>query len=261
MATVPMEDIKKLKEMTGAGLMDAKRTLEETNGDIDEAVKILRQKGLAKANKRADNEVKEGFVTSAQEGKKFLALRVNCETDFVAKTEVFQQYAVEAAKAVLKSNLAPGTELPADIDEERKATIAKLGENVILSEWKVIDAKGDLYHYTHNNRIVVAIDFEGSVSDEIKKNIAMQITSMNPLGLVREDIPQDIVARELEVYTAKAKESGRPEAVLSKMVEGMMKKFYSESILLDQPFVFDESKTIAELLGSAKINAFIRVSL
>lgn len=258
---VSMEDIKKLKEMTGAGLMDAKKTLEETNGDIDEAIKILRQKGLAKASKRADNEVKEGTVAFAQDGNNFIGLRVNCETDFVAKTDVFQQYATEAAKMLLKEKLAPGSELPTNIDEERKAAIAKLGENVILSEWKFLEAKGTIYHYVHMSKIVVAIDFEGNPSEEIMKNIAMQIASMNPLGLVKEDIPQDIINRELEVYTAKAKESGKPDAVIPKIVEGMMSKFYAESILLEQPFVFDESKKVSELLGSAKINAFIRISL
>lgn len=261
MATVSMEDIKKLKEMTGAGLMDAKRTLEETNGNIDEAVKILRQKGLAKAGKRADNEVKEGTVSFTQEGNTFLALRINCETDFVAKTEVFQQFAQDAAKMLLEAKLAPGSELPANIDEERKAAIAKLGENVMLSEWKVLEAKGSLYHYVHMNRVVVAIDFEGSPTEEVMKNIAIQITSMNPLGLNKEDIPQDIVAKELEIYTVKAKESGKPESVLPKIVEGMMNKFYSESILLEQPFVFDENKKIKDILGSAKINAFIRIGL
>ncbi|MGL4388923.1 MAG: translation elongation factor Ts [Brevinema sp.] len=259
--SISMEDIKKLKEMTGAGLMDAKRTLEETSGNIDEAVKILRQKGLAKASKRADNEVKEGTVAFAHIGNKFLALRVNCETDFVAKTEVFQQYAQETAKMLLEAGLAPGAELPENIDEERKAAIAKLGENVMLSEWKILDIKGNVYHYVHMNKIVVAIDFDGNPSDEIMKNIAMQITSMNPLGLHKEDIPQDIVNRELEVYTVKAKESGKPDAVIPKIVEGMMSKFYSESILLEQPFVFDESKKISELLGSSKINAFVRLSL
>lgn len=259
--SVSMEDIKKLKEMTGAGLMDAKRTLEETNGNIDEAVKILRQKGLAKASKRADNEVKEGTVSYAQIGTKILGLRVNCETDFVAKTDVFQDFSAQAAKMLLEANLAPGTELPTNIDEERKAAIAKLGENVMLSEWKVLDVKGTGYHYVHMNKIVVAIDFDGSPSEEIMKNIAMQIASMNPLGLVKEDISQDIIDRELEVYTAKAKESGKPDAVIPKIVEGMMSKFYAESILLEQPFVFDESKKVSELLGSSKINSFIRVSL
>ncbi|MGL4677044.1 MAG: translation elongation factor Ts [Brevinema sp.] len=258
---VSMEDIKTLKEMTGAGLMDAKKTLEETGGNIDEAVKILRQKGLAKANKRADNEVKEGTVSFAQEGNKFLALRVNCETDFVAKTDVFQNFAKETAQMILKSNLTPGAELPSDIDEERKAAIAKLGENVILSEWKYLDAKDTLYHYIHMSKIVVAIDFVGTLSEETMKNVAMQIASMNPLGLVKEDIAQDIIDRELEVYTVKAKESGKPDTVIPKIVEGMMSKFYAESILLEQPFVFDESKKMSELLGSAKINAFIRVSL
>lgn len=261
MAAVSMEDIKKLKEMTGAGLMDAKRTLEETGGNIDEAVKILRQKGLAKASKRADNEVKEGTVAFAQNGNKLLALRVNCETDFVAKTEVFQQFATDAAKMLLEAGLESGAELPANIDDERKSAIAKLGENVMLSEWKVLEGKGSIYHYIHMNKIVVAIDFDGNPSEETMKNIAMQVASMNPLGLTKEDIPQDIVQRELEVFTAKAKESGKPEAVIPKIVEGMMSKFYSESILLEQPFVFDESQKVSDLLGSSKINAFIRVSL
>ena len=258
---VTMEDIKKVKEMTGAGLMDVKRTLEETSGNIDDAVKILRQKGLAKASKRAENEVKEGAVAFAQASNKCLGLRVNCETDFVAKTDVFQQYATEAATMILAANLAPGAELSADIDEERKAAIAKLGENVVLSEWKVLEAKGTIYNYIHMNKIVVAIDFEGNPSEEIMKNVAMQIASMNPLGLVKADIPQDIIDRELEVYTVKAQESGKPAAVIPKIVEGMMNKFYAESILLEQPFVFDESKKVSELLGTAKINAFIRVSL
>ncbi|MGL4366931.1 MAG: translation elongation factor Ts [Brevinemataceae bacterium] len=261
MASVSMDDIKKLKEMTGAGLMDAKRTLEETNGNIDEAVKILRQKGLAKANKRAENEVKEGTVVCTQKGNKLLALRVNCETDFVAKTEVFQAFAQDAAVKLLEEGISSGSELSQSIDEERKAAIAKLGENVVLSEWKEIDAKGTLYHYIHMNKIVVAIDFDGNVSEENMKNIAMQIASMNPLGLTKDEIPQDLADKELDICTAKAKESGKPEAVIPKIVEGMMSKFYSENVLLEQPFVFDESKKVSDLLGSAKINSFIRISL
>ncbi len=258
---VSMDDIKKLKEMTGAGLMDAKRTLEETNGDIDEAVKILRQKGLIKASKRAENEVKEGSVAYAQNDSRGIALRVNCETDFVAKTDVFQNYAQEAAKMLLDGNVAPGAELPANIDEERKGAIAKLGENVMLSEWKYLEIKGTAYHYVHMHKIVVAIDFEGEPSEEIKKNIAMQIASMNPLGLYKEDIPQEIVDREREIFTVKAKESGKPEAVLPKIVDGMMNKFYAENVLMEQPFVFDESKKVSEMLNSNRINSFIRLSL
>lgn len=259
--SVSMEDIKKLKEMTGAGLLDAKRTLEETDGNIDEAVKILRQKGLAKANKREDNEVKEGTVSFAQNDKQILGLRVNCETDFVAKTDVFQDFATQAAKMLLDAGVTPGAECPANIDEERKATIAKLGENVMLSEWKILDIKGTPYHYVHMNKIVVAIDFNGNPSEEVMKNVAMQIASMNPLGLSKKDIPQEVIDRELEIYTVKAKESGKPEAVIPKIVEGMMNKFYSESTLLEQPFVFDESKKVSDLLGSVTVNAFIRVSL
>lgn len=261
MASVSMNDIKKLKEMTGAGLMDAKRTLEDTHGNIDEAVKILRQKGLAKASKRADNEVKEGTIGFAQNGKKCLGLRVNCETDFVAKTDVFRDFAQEAAMMLLNANITNGTEIPAHIDEERKAAIAKLGENIVLSEWKILDGTGTIYHYIHMNKIVVAIDFDGSPSEETMKNIAMQIASMNPLGLTKADIPQETIDRELEIYTVKAKESGKPEAVIPKIVEGMMNKFYSESILLEQAFVFDESKKISDLLGNDKINAFIRIGL
>ena len=261
MASVSMEDIKKLKEMTGAGLMDAKRTLEETNGDIDEAVKILRQKGLAKAGKRAENETHEGTIVVCQEGNKVLILRVNCETDFVAKTEVFQEFAGHAAKMILEAGLTCGADLPAALDEERKSAIAKLGENIILSEWKFLEGSGTVYSYVHMNKIGVAVDFAGNPSEETMKNVAMQIASMNPLGLKKEDIPADIVAREQEIYQEKARQSGKPEAVLPKIVEGMMNKFYQESILLEQPFVFDESKKVSDLLGSATINAFIRVSL
>lgn len=260
MANVSMEDIKKLKEITGAGLMDAKKTLEETAGNVDEAITILRKKGLAKASKRSENVVKEGVVTFAQKDSKILALKVNCETDFVAKTEVFQDFAKDAVLMLLDEGLKPGSELSSRIDDERKAAIAKLGENIVLSEWKELEG-ADLFAYVHMSKIVVVISFEGSISDETKRNIAMQIASMNPLGLYKEDIPKDIVDKELEIYTAKAKESGKPEAVIPKIVEGMMSKFYAESILLEQQFVFDESKKVSDLLSGAKIKEFIRISL
>ncbi len=131
----------------------------------------------------------------------------------------------------------------------------------MLSEWKYLEIKGTAYHYVHMNKIVVAVDFDGNPSEEVKKNIAMQIASMNPLGLYKEDIPQEIVDREREIFTVKAKESGKPEAVLPKIVDGMMNKFYAENVLMEQPFVFDESKKVSEMLNSSRINSFIRLSL
>lgn len=259
--SISMEDVKKLKDMTGAGLMDAKRTLEQTDGNIEEAVKILRQKGLAKAEKRADNEVKEGVVAIAEGNGKVLVLRTNCETDFVARTEDFQAYAVQAAKDLVAEGTAPGAELSTKMDETRKGAIAKFGENIILSEWKVLPVKGKSFTYLHMGKVGVAIDFEGTPSDETMKNIAMQIASMNPIGLAKEDIPADVIAREKDIYTEKAKQSGKPEAILPKIVEGMMVNFFKENTLLEQPFVFDESKKISDLLGKDKINGFIRVSL
>lgn len=258
---ISMEDIKKLKEMTGAALMDAKRTLEETKGNIDEAAKILRKKGLAKAEKRAENAVKEGVVAIAQDSGKVLILRTNCETDFVARTDEFKAYALQSAKDLLAEGAAPGSELSAKSDENRKGVIAKFGENIMLSEWKVLPLKGKVFTYLHMGKVGVAIDFDGAPSEETMKNVAMQIASMNPLGLSKEDIPAAVIDREKEIYTEKAKQSGKPEAILPKIVEGMMANFYKENTLLEQPFVFDESKKISELLGKDKINAFIRVAL
>lgn len=247
---------------------------------MEEAIDILRKKGLAKADKKAGREAKEGKVITivSEDRKKGLIVKLNCETDFVAKTEEFQNFAGDTAQLIFdKAYQFTAEELPEDVENLRKNIIAKLGENILVSDWKHIEGHW-LYPYEHMGKVATIVDFEadGDIhndeqSKEFTKNIAMQITAMNPISISVDDIPEAELNREKEIYKEEALQTGKPEKVIEKIIQGKMKKFYDENVLLEQVFMFDEDKkkTIKDMINdfskekgvNVKVNSFIRISL
>lgn len=280
MADISMDMIKELKEKTGAGIVDCKKTLQDTNGNMEEAVDILRKKGLAKADKKAGRAAKEGAVRIllSDDKKTGLAVKVNCETDFVAKTEDFQKFVDEVSNTIFKKKYPFSTELPADLEEMRKNVIAKLGENILVSEWAFIEAKGSLYSYLHLGKVAAIVDFSGDAKalagDETQnfmKQVAMQITAMSPVSVSEKDFPQDLLEREKSIYVEEARNAGKgkPDAVIEKIAQGKLNKFLNENVLLEQEFILDSEKKIKDLVAAVSksqgspigIQAFVRVSL
>lgn len=267
--------LKELREKTGAGIVDCKQTLLETGGDMDKAADILRKKGLSKAEKRSGNAAKEGIVLYKVENNKGLVLKVNCETDFVTKTDGFKKFAQDALELVFQKKYPFTTTLPEDLESLRKDVIAKVGENILVSEWKFIDIKGEAYPYTHLGKVSVIADFDvkglDDATKEFLKQIAMQITAMNPLSVDIQSIPAKDLEKAKQQFMEEAQETGKPEKVLENIVKGKLEKYYSDVTLLEQIFMLDEEnktkvKTILEDFskkkGSAvKVNGFIRVAL
>jgi elongation factor Ts len=264
--------IKELKDKTGAGVVDCKACLSETGGDLEKAVDILRKKGLAKAAKKEGRAANEGTVAYKVAGKKGLLLKVNCETDFVAKTEDFKKFTQQILEAVFQKGYTFSAELPADIEEIRKNAVAKLGENILVSEWQFLEAQGELYPYVHLNKVAAIADFasgsnpKGADLDNAMKNVAMQITAMNPIAVDPSAIPADRLAKEKDIFTEEAKATGKPEKVIENIVKGKLEKWYSETVLLEQAFILDEEKKVkdyfaAQIKNGFAVKGFIRVSL
>lgn len=268
--------LKELKEKTGAGVVDCKNALIETKGDLNRATEILMKKGLSKAGQKSGREAKEGTILVKADGKKGLVLKVNCETDFVAKTDAFKQFAQDVLETVFKKGYTYSKELPADVEDLRKAVIAKVGENILVTDWRFIDGKGELYPYTHRDQYTVKVgmiaDYSvGKKDDEstqLMKNIAMQITAMNPVAVDESSIPADKLADMKNFFMTEAKATGKPEKVIENIVKGKLEKYYSESVLLEQMYILDEEKKVKAVLEEnkakgidLKIHSFVRVSL
>ena len=248
-----------LRQRTGAGMMDCKRALEEANGDIQKAIEILRKKGASVAAKRAEKSANEGMVvTKVSDDKKFATiLEINCETDFVAKSEDFVKLADFVTDEVFKNKPKNVEELMknSSVQDRLNDVLGKVGEKIEVSRFDNIEAKnGLLVDYIHmGSKLGVLINFDDVVNgnDElynIGKDLAMQVAAMNPIGVKREDVPKEIVDKEIEIYKELAKKEGKPEQMLEKIAMGRLNKFYQENVLLEQAFIKDNSKTIADLL-------------
>lgn len=261
MAAVTPVMIKELREKTQAGMVDCKKALEETNGDMDAAVDFLRKKGLASANKRLDRAVKEGLVVieTADNGKTAYMVQVNCETDFVAKNDDFKKLVHE----ILKQAIATGKdkigkdELPTALDELIKGQIAKTGENTQFGGFvKVTTKTGLLSSYVHlNNKIGVILELESNpdVSSNadvqtLGKDICLQIAAMSPQFIDSSEIAEDVKEKERVIYREQLKDSGKPAPVIEKIVEGKLGKFYSEVCLVDQEFIKEGGKKISAVV-------------
>ncbi|MDD3236536.1 MAG: translation elongation factor Ts [Candidatus Gastranaerophilales bacterium] len=258
--------VKELREKTGAGIMDAKKALVETDGDMEKAVEILRQKGVASADKKMSRIAAEGVIASAIVDNVGAMLEINCETDFVAKNEEFKQLANDIAKLVVTAN-------PADIDalsevqtaegmsvaELIKEKIAKIGEKITLRRF--VRYEGNIGTYIHNGKIGVLLNT--SAPDEaLEKDICLHIASSAPEFVSRAQIPQDVIDEETRIEMGKEDLAKKPEQIRAKIVEGRVNKLMSHKCLLEQPFVKNPDETIADLVnGKFEISAFTRWNL
>jgi elongation factor Ts len=251
--------VKELRDRTGAGMMDCKKALTETNGDIELAIENMRKSGAAKAAKKAGNIAAEGTILIKQAAGVAALVEVNCQTDFVAKDSNFLGFANEVADAAIA---APTTveELQAQFEEKRVALVAKIGENINIRRVQYIN--GDvLATYRHGDRIGVVV--AGSADEETLKQVAMHVAASRPEYVNPEDVPADVVAKEREVQIEIAMNEGKPAEIAEKMVEGRMKKFTGEVSLTGQPFIMEPKKSVGEFLKEKGIavSAFVRLEV
>lgn len=254
---ITAEMVKELRERTGSGMMECKKALVETHGDIEAAIEQMRKAGLAKADKKSGRTAAEGCICikTTDEGKGAAMVEVNSETDFVAKGDDFIQFANAVAQRVLDadpSSLEKLSELPleegrATIEEARRALVAKLGENIHIRRFARFAAEGGVTSYIHGVRIGVLVEMAGS-DGELGKDIAMHIAASKPICVAERNVPEELIAKEREIYRAQAESSGKPANIVEKMVEGRLKKFLGEITLLGQPFVKDPDVTVGQLL-------------
>ena len=257
---ITAELVKQLREKTGAGMMDCKKVLTETDGDMEKAAELLRERGIAKAAKKSGRIAAEGLVTTyVSEDKKVGAIvEVNAETDFVAKNDEFVNFVSDVAEIVANSNPA---NLDALLEVKYKNTektvkevltekIATIGENMSIRRFERFESDGLVESYIHGaGKIAVLVDFKSGDSD-LAKDVCMQIAAAKPEYLNRESVPQERVAKEMEILKAQAMNEGKPVEIAEKMVQGRIGKFYSEICLLDQEFVKDSSMKVGDLIKS-----------
>ncbi len=258
--SITAETVKQLRERTGAGMMECKRALVETNGDIEAAAELMRKQGLAKADKKAARVAAEGVIVleKSADGRSAAMVEVNCETDFVAREADFQSFSAAVAQAALAADPASGEALAAlklasgeTVDERRRALVAKIGENISVRRHATLSSSGQLGAYRHGTRIGALVAIEGGDA-ALAHDLAMHVAATTPAYLTVADVPADIVAKEREIETEKALAEGKPADIVAKMVEGRIRKTLNEKVLLGQPFVKDPDQTIEKLLKAAK---------
>jgi len=258
MAEISAGLVKELRELTGLGMMECKKALAESNGDIKKAEELLRIKSGAKASKAAARIAAEGVIGAwlAADGKVGALVELNSETDFVAKNDDFVAFSKALAELVATRNPAGVEELASldttagKVEARRQALVQKIGENISIRRFKRMQAKGNLALYLHGTKIGVLVDYEGP--EEVGKDVAMHIAFAKPQHMTKAEVPADIVNREREIQLARAKESGKPAEIAAKMVEGAVNKFLGEITLMGQPFVKDDKQTVEKMLGAKK---------
>ncbi|MBT8136400.1 MAG: elongation factor Ts [Gammaproteobacteria bacterium] len=250
--------VKELRERTGAGMMDCKKALTETGGDIEAAVDQMRKSGALKADKKAGRVAAEGAVAIAEGDGSAAIVEVNCETDFVARGDAFADFTSAIARTVLEAKPATIDELAAcpmagkTVDEARRDLIASLGENIQVRRFGVQQGGTLLGKYIHtNNKIGVVVALEGGDA-ELARDVAMHIAWNNPPYLSPDDVPADQVSREKEIFVEQARGEGKPDAIIDKIVSGKLRKFLDSISLLGQPFVKDDKSSVGKLLGAAE---------
>ncbi|MFO7616145.1 MAG: translation elongation factor Ts [Bacteroidales bacterium] len=273
MAEIKAADVAKLRQMTGAGMMDCKQALTESNGDFEQAIDILRKKGQKIASKRADREATEGVVISrVNEDHTFGVLLVlNCETDFVAKNEDFIRKAhlfADAAiahKATALDQVKGLTVEGHTIESEVTNLTGVIGEKIDLSVYQCLEAPMVVSYIHPGNRLATIVSFNKSTEEQVAKSISMQVAAMAPVAVDKDRVPQEIIDKELEIGRAQAKEEGKPEAILDKIALGKLSKFFKESTLLSQDYISDHKITVADFMAQhdkeLKVIDFVRFTL
>jgi elongation factor Ts len=283
--SVNAQDVKRLREGIGAGIMDCKRALTESGGDFDQAVKYLKEKGLADAKKRTGRETKDGKIAVAfsDDGNDVLMVEVNCETDFVSRTDEYDGFVQDVARALLKEGAASAEDVSDGIKGKVKDAIASFGENILLrkvARFEKTDPERSVFNsYIHmGGKVGVIVEFlfdgDGLAGNaevkEFERNVSLQIASMAPVSVSRDGFPQSLIEEQRGIYMKQAEESGKPENILEKIVTGKMNKYFSDSCLLEQKYVKDNDLTIQKYLknveqaaggGHIEIKRFARFKL
>ena len=262
-------DVKKLREISGAGMMDCKKALNETDGDIDAAVDFLRKKGLSAASKKAGRIAAEGVVLAVSEGNVGVVLEVNAETDFVSKNDQFVGFVNAVAKLILEQKPADlaallATDFDGELTVEQSLSqlIATIGENMSIRRFERVEVDGTAAAYVHGiGKIGVLLGIEGDVDAALARGVAMHVAAANPLFISRDDVDAESVERERAVLSERALASGKPAAIVDKIVEGQLNKFYSDICLLEQDFVMDTDQKVGKALGKAKVVSMARFAL
>ena len=264
--------VKELRERTGAGMMECKKALTETAGDLDQAIELMRKQGLAKADKKAGRVAAEGRVIVQRDaaGTAAVAIEVNCETDFVSGGDEFQSFAAQVAAAALAGApadvdalLALSLEGGQQIDECRRELVAKIGENIAVRRFERLARQGDVFGlYSHGSRIGVVVDLKGG-DEALARDVAMHIAASRPICISPDEVPAELVAKEREIFEAQARESGKPEDIIQKMVDGRVRKYLNEVALVGQPFVKDTDLTVGQRLkqAGAEVMRFVRLEV
>jgi elongation factor Ts len=271
---VNAQDVKKLREQTGAGMMDCKKALQETEGDFTQAVRYLREKGLAEAKKRSGREAKEGriAVTLSQDGNSALMVEINCETDFVARTDQFTQFVQQVSQKLLASDATTADQVTEEVERMVKEAAASFGENVLmrrLVRFEKQDQRTSVFHsYIHlGGKVGVLAEFlvDGSQDNaevqDFMKNVSLQIASMEPLSVSRNDVSAEVLDEQKAIYMQQAKESGKPDHILEKIVDGRLSKFFAEACLMEQKYVKDSSQTIDQYRESVQKRSGARITV
>lgn len=273
---ITAQEVNKLRQMTGAGMMDCKKALTEANGDFDAAIDLLRKKGQKVSASRSDRETTEGaiFVKTNDAKTEGVLVALGCETDFVAKNEEFQALGQTILDAAAKQKPASVEDLKNEsvdgrtIDERIIELVGKIGEKIEIVSYEVLNADAVVAYIHAGSKLGVLVGLKGANGSDVSvagKDVAMQIAAMNPVGVDKDDVDPSIVAREIEIGREQARAEGKPEAMLDKIAEGKLNKFYKESTLLNQAFVKDNSLTIAKYLDSVyqglTVSSFKRVAI
>ena len=262
---ITADSVKQLRERTGAGMMECKKALVETKGDLDAAAELMRKTGLAKADKKAARVAAEGTVAAERNGNSAALVEVNCETDFVARSDEFQAFARDLAKAALANSpatleaLLASSNAAGGFEDQRRALIAKIGENISVRRFVKVTAPGALGTYIHGNRIGSLVALEGG-DEALARDLAMHVVAANPAYIDAGEVPPAVLGKEREILTEQTKGEKKPPDIIAKMVEGRLRKYLAEITLMGQPFAKDPDTTVEKLVkkAGAKIVRFVR---
>ena len=266
MAKVDTKLIQLLRESTGAGLMDAKKALEESGGDIEKATELLKKWGIAKAEKKVSRETRQGNVFTEYDKENFkwgAMVEVGCETDFVARTDDFQNFGRKVLKSLMERKTSRVDELMDDsLTEEMRLLSSKVGENIKVKRCAYFDTQdGLVYIYVHPGSMLAAMVEVSPPSLDVAKETAMQIAAMAPIGISEENFPEEVIKKERKIYEEQARDQGKPEHIIPRIVEGKLKAYLKEKTLFHQPYIKDNNITFGEWLrkqGDYKIRRFVR---
>jgi elongation factor Ts len=262
---ITADTVKQLRERTGAGMMECKKALVETKGDLDAAAELMRKTGLAKADKKAARVAAEGTVAAERSLKSAVLVEVNCETDFVARSDEFQAFARELAKTALANSpatleaLLASSNAAGSFEDQRRALIAKIGENISVRRFVIVTAPGALGTYIHGGRIGSLVALEGG-DEALARDLAMHVAAVNPAYIDASEVPAAVLDKEREILTDQTKGEKKPPDIIAKMVEGRLRKYLAEITLMGQPFVKDPDTTVEKLVkkAGAKVVKFAR---